>query len=85
MQADGTTTRDPHLKINLSRLDSLRDAHGIPTDAELARRIGVHPGTLMRVREGSTIASNQFLAKLALAFPHVTKDDLFLVDAGGDD
>lgn len=82
MQSDGTATRPTYIAVNLERLDALRDAHGIATDAELARRIGVHPGTLLRIREGKVIASNEFLAKLAVAFPHVSKDDLFLIVQG---
>lgn len=82
MQADGISTRPTHIAVDQDRLDTLRSAHGISSDAEFARIIGVHPGTLMRVRDGKTIASNEFLAKLASAFPHISKDDLFKVVKG---
>lgn len=83
MQADSTSARTTFLAVDSERLDALRVAHGIPSDAELARRIGVHPGTLIRARDGKTIASNEFLAKIAAAFPHISKDDLFKVVTGG--
>lgn len=82
MQADSAPTRTPFLTVDSSRLDKLRDAHGIASDAELARRIGVHPGTLGRIREGKSVASNEFLAKVAVAFPHISKDDLFRLVEG---
>lgn len=68
--------------IDLERLDALRVAHGIPSDSELARRIGVDPSTLMRIRQGKVVASNEFLAKVATAFPHISKDDLFHIVRG---
>lgn len=81
MQATRTTARGPHLTVNRDRLDSLRRAHGIDSDAELARVIGVDPATLYRVREGKVTASNEFLAKVATAFPNVSFDHLFSVVA----
>ncbi len=82
MQADGTSTRPTHIAVDSDRLDSLRIAHGISSNAELARIIGVDRSTLLRVREGKTIASNEFLAKLATAFPFISKDDLFKIVKG---
>jgi transcriptional regulator with XRE-family HTH domain len=65
--------------VERGRLDSLRAAHGIDSDADLARVIGVDPATLYRVREGKTVASNEFLAKVAIAFPGASLDHLFTV------
>ncbi len=67
--------------MNRERLDHLRRAHGIGSDAELARVIGVDPVTLWRVREGKVTASNEFLTKVAIAFPNVSFDHLFVVAA----
>lgn len=79
MQAHRTSSRSAHLTVNRDRLNSLRKAHGIESDAELARVIGVDPATLYRVREGKVIASNEFLTKVALAFPNASFDHLFSV------
>lgn len=79
MQPTSTPSRGPYLTVNHLRLDSLRKAHGIGSDAELARVIGVDPATLYRVREGKTIPSNEFLAKVATAFPNASFDHLFAV------
>jgi transcriptional regulator with XRE-family HTH domain len=79
MPATSTGARAHHLTVDPRRLDQLRDAHGIPTDTEFARRIGVDDSTLRRVRKGETVASNEFLAKLAAAFPHASFDSLFVL------
>lgn len=79
MQATTAGARTHYLSVDPTRLDQLRDAHGIPTDAEFARRIGVDDSTLRRVRTGATVASNEFLAKLAAAFPHASFDSLFVL------
>lgn len=84
MQADGAVART-HFTIDQDRLDALRVAHGIDSDAALAARIGVHPATLYRVREGKAVASNEFLAKVAAAFPNASFDTLFRVVRGSDD
>lgn len=81
MQSARTPSRRPHLTVNRQRLDDLRRAHGIGSDAELARVIGVDPVTLYRVREGKVTASNEFLAKVAIAFPNISFDHLFSVVA----
>lgn len=81
MQPTRKPTRGPHLTVNRQRLDDLRRAHGISSDAELARVIGVDPVTLYRVREGKVTASNEFLTKVAIAFPNVSFDHLFSVVA----
>ncbi|MEX8058710.1 helix-turn-helix transcriptional regulator [Microbacterium sp. 16-032] len=79
MQATSPGARTHYLSVDPERLDKLRDAHGIPTDAEFARLIGVDDSTLRRVRKGETVASNEFLAKLAAAFPHASFDSLFVL------
>lgn len=84
MQSTSAGARTPFLTVDPDRLDQLRDAHGIPTDAEFARRIGVDNSTLWRVRKGESIASNEFLAKLAAAFPHASFDSLFILRTGED-
>lgn len=77
MQTTNTASSTPYLTIDRDRLDGLRKAHGIGSDAELARVIGVDASTLWRVREGRTVASNEFLTKVALAFPGASFDHLF--------
>lgn len=65
--------------LNRAKLDELRQAHNIPTEAELARRIGVTPETLWRVSRGETYPSNAFMARVRLAFPAASLDSLFSV------
>jgi transcriptional regulator with XRE-family HTH domain len=84
MQPDGAPARPLYLAVDNDRLDALRVAHGITSDADFARRIGVNPATLWRVREGQTVASNEFLAKVAAAFPNAPLDALFRVVKGGE-
>ncbi len=79
MQTERIASRGPYLTVDRGRLDELRKAHGIDSDADLARVIGVDPATLYRVREGKTVASNEFLAKVAVAFPGASFDRLFTV------
>lgn len=80
MQSTSTASIGSRITINYDRLDQLRNAHGIGTDAELARVLQVDPATLYRVREGKTVPSNEFLAKVATAFPNVTLDQLFVIE-----
>lgn len=84
MQATNAGARTHFLSVDPVRLDKLRDAHGIQTDAEFARLIGVDDSTLRRVRTGATVASNEFLAKLAAAFPHASFDSLFVLRTAED-
>ncbi|MCM6761418.1 helix-turn-helix transcriptional regulator [Rathayibacter sp. ZW T2_19] len=67
------------LVLNRSTLDALRRAHGIESEAELARVIGVDYTTLYRVSEGKTVPSNEFMAKVAGAFPSASLDTLFTI------
>jgi ribosome-binding protein aMBF1 (putative translation factor) len=64
------------LVLNRQKLDELRRASGIPSDAELARRLNVDPSTLYRVSSGRTAPSNEFMAGLKVAFPMCSLDDL---------
>ena len=64
--------------LNRPKLDELRRAHGIRSEAELARRIGVAPETLWRV-SGGGIPSNAFMARVRIAFPAASFDSLFQV------
>jgi DNA-binding XRE family transcriptional regulator len=80
MQAADTSARNaPAVLLNRSKLDELRRANGIETEADLARIIGVSPETLWRVSNGKTIPSNGFIARVILAFPHASMAALFVV------
>lgn len=82
MQPTDKTSIQPRavaLVLNRSRLNELRKANGIETEKDLARVIGVNYTTLYRVSIGSTIPSNEFMAKVAMAFPLVPFDQLFTV------
>lgn len=80
MQTDSTPAARPRLTLNRPKLDELRRASGIPSDAELARRLGVNVVTLYRVSEGKTKPSNEFIASLMVAFPMCSLDDLLVLE-----
>lgn len=65
--------------LNRQKLNELRRAHGIDTDAELARKIGVERTTLWRISEGKVQPSSEFIARVMVAFPSARIDDLFSV------
>lgn len=65
------------LVLNRAKLDELRRANGIVSEAELARIIGVSPITLWRISNGEHQPSGAFVARVMLAFPHVSMDSLF--------
>ncbi|RFA12114.1 hypothetical protein B7R22_16925 [Subtercola boreus] len=67
------------LVLNRPKLDELRRAHGIQSEADLARRIGVDPTTLYRLTTGRTKPSNEFMAGLKDAFPLAALDDLLII------
>lgn len=67
----------PTLVLNREKLDELRRAHGIRTEAELARKIGVSRETLWRVSTQKSLPSNQFIATVRAAFPAASMDSLF--------
>lgn len=62
--------------LNRPKLDELRRANGIPSEIALAKVIGVDTATLWRASNGSAV-SGGFIAKVKLAFPHVSSDVLF--------
>jgi transcriptional regulator with XRE-family HTH domain len=83
MQAATNTARAKDaLVLNRPRLDELRRANGINTEAALARIIGVSPATLWRVSNGEVSPSNGFMARVMLAFPHASMSSLFEVVRG---
>ncbi|WP_193118475.1 helix-turn-helix domain-containing protein [Brachybacterium tyrofermentans] len=55
--------------IDADRLTSYRDAEGIASNADLARRMGVDPATVSRVLAGRNGPSTRFVAGLQKAFP----------------
>jgi DNA-binding XRE family transcriptional regulator len=77
MTATNTGVSEIALSLNRPRLDELRRAHGIKTEAELARRIGVTPSTLYRISMGQVQPSTGFVARVKLAFPMASLDSLF--------
>jgi hypothetical protein len=71
----------PGMVLNRPKLDELRKAHNIPSDAELARILKCDPVTLWRASKGTPVSAI-FIAQLTLAFPHVPTGDVFYaVDA----
>jgi len=79
MKSSTTPATAPVMVLNRDKLDELRRANGISTEAELARIIGVSPETLWRVSNGKTFPSNGFIARVKVAFPHTSTDSLFEV------
>lgn len=76
MQTRSEAATRPVLVLNRQKLDELRRASGIPSEAELARRLNVDVSTLYRVSAGKTVPSNEFIAGLKVAFPMCSLDDL---------
>jgi hypothetical protein len=72
----GTARTKPGTVLNRSRLDELRRANGITSEAELARIIGTDYTTLWRASKGLPV-NGVFIAQVNLAFPHVPLGDLF--------
>ena len=79
MTSRDAAVKDPQLVLKLDKLHELRRAHGIVSDADFARAIGVDATTLYRVTSGRTAPSNAFMARLVLAFPTAKLDALFEV------
>lgn len=69
------------LTLNRWKLTELRDANGIRSDRALARHLGVNTSTLVRVSEGYTTPSNQFMAAVKATFPLCSLDDLFTLES----
>lgn len=82
MHGNNMHVSKPRLILNRARLDELRRAHGIESEVDLARKLGVNAATLYRVTTGRTTPSNEFLAGLKLAFPMCSLDDLTVVATG---
>lgn len=64
------------LVLNRSKLDELRRANGIETEADLAAVIGVDTATLWRATNGKPV-SGGFVARVVIAFPHASMRSLF--------
>jgi transcriptional regulator with XRE-family HTH domain len=79
MEATTTAARPAAVRLNRAKLDELRRAHGISTEAELARVIGVDTATLWRA-SGKTPPSNAVIAKILIAFPAADFRSLFVVE-----
>jgi transcriptional regulator with XRE-family HTH domain len=72
-------TSEVTLRLNREQLDKLRKAHGIESESELARRIGVERSTLWRVSNGEASPSPAFIARVMVAFPTAQMGLLFEV------
>lgn len=79
MQPVHATSSGVTLRLNRVKLDELRRAHGITSEAELARRIGVDAATLWRVSNAESAPGPTFIARVMVAFPTARMDDLFSV------
>jgi len=77
MNATPVAAIEPRLELNRKKLDELRRANGIGSEAELAKIIGVSPATLWRITNRESVPSNGFIARLKIAFPHVALESLF--------
>jgi transcriptional regulator with XRE-family HTH domain len=64
--------------LNFARLDALRDASGIESDADLSDVMGVDKSTLHRVRHGTVRVSAEFMSRVCFAFPNVEPGYLFV-------
>lgn len=80
MQTDTATATKHKMVLNRSKLDELRRASGIRSEAELARRLGVDAATLYRLTKGETVPGNRFITGLKLAFPMCSLDDLLTLE-----
>ena len=67
----------PTIALRRDKLDELRRANGIGSEAELSRIIGVAPTTLWRISRGDVVPSHGFIARTLLAFPHAKFETLF--------
>jgi len=67
------------LMLRRDKLDELRRAHGIGSEAQLSRVLGVSPTTLWRVSNREVAPSNSFIAQTLAAFPSAPIDQLFEV------
>lgn len=71
----------PVLNLRMDKIQQLCDANGIASLRDLSARIGVSPSTLWRVDQGIAKPSPGLIARIKLAFPMVSFDDLIEVAA----
>jgi len=71
----------PRLALNVEKLNELRRAHDIKSDAALARLLGIDTSTLYRIQTGDSDPSNAVMARFKVAFPTVALDTLFSLKA----
>lgn len=71
----------PVLMLRLDKLGQLCEANGIASMRDLAVRIGVDPSTMWRVENGIQKPSPGLIARLKLAFPLVSFDELIEVSS----
>lgn len=57
-----------HVELRKDQFDQLRRKFGLDLDAELARHIGVHQSSLLRVLNDTTKPGIPFVAGACLAF-----------------
>lgn len=62
-------TQEPYLALKIDP--------GIMTDAEWGKQLGISPVTWWRIRNGHTKPSAALVARMSLAFPETSLDDLF--------
>lgn len=79
MQVSNINAGTATIALRRDKLDELRRANGIDTEADLARIIGVSPTTLWRISEGKSAAGPGFIARTLLAFPHAKFETLFAI------
>lgn len=79
MKESFTGESSPAITLRRDKLDELRRANGIESEAELSRIIGVSPTTLWRISRGDVVPSPGFIARTLLAFPHAKFETLFSV------
>jgi len=85
MQGPGTASKPPrsaapsapYFTLNRKRLDGLRRAHGIESETDLAKVIGVARSTLWRVSQGEVRPTADFMAATCAAFPSASFESLF--------
>ena len=79
-----TSPKVARLVLQLDQLHRYRQEHGVGTDDDLAKRIGVHPTQVSRVLHGAAPGA-KFIAGLLLLFGKEAFLDLFDVepDNGG--
>jgi hypothetical protein len=66
--------------LHWPKVDELRRTNSIQTEAELARFIGVSTPDLSSAIQGGPV-SVVFMARLKVAFPHTSLDQLFTLQA----